>query len=291
MNGTFIPMGGTLWDRDVCTFPKLASTKLDGIRVNIGKDLLGKSLKPLRNIQLREHFKEIITLVDRHGIPLDGEIFSNEMPFEDILSLCNSADKPVPEHVFFNCFDAVSNDPFIHRYDYMCEILYKVDRAKVVPQRMVYTVEEVDALFEQRLAEGQEGLMLRDPNAPYKFGKSTLKEGWLLKVKSFETFDSQVLGVEERMENTNESQVNERGEKFKRNTKADKKPTGIAAKLLAEYEGKPVKVVLTGNEDFRREIWQNKEKYLGRWFEWKGMLVGAKDVPRHPNFIRWRDDK
>jgi len=41
----------------------------------------------------------------------------------------------------------------------------------------------------------------------------------------------------------------------------------------------------------KEEVWKNKEKYIGRIIEYKGMLVGAKDVPRHPTFVRFREDK
>lgn len=292
MKENFKPMLATLWDRESCTFPKCASTKLDGIRciVSDGK-LHARSLKPIRNKQLIEHFQDIINASLERGIQFDGEIYSHTVPFGEIQSICNSLDKPVPEGIFYYAFDLVKDLPFIERYGELCGTSFGLSNFQVVEQTFIDSLAEVDALYEKRLAEGHEGLILRDLNSPYKFGRSTVKEGWMLKVKPFETFDSQVIGIEERMENTNESQVNELGQKFKRDTKEDKKPTGIAANLLAEYEGNPVKVVLTGDEDFRREIWQNREQYIGRWFEWKGMLVGAKNVPRHPNFIRFRDDK
>jgi DNA ligase-1 len=161
----------------------------------------------------------------------------------------------------------------------------------VISQDLVESLEDVDALFERNIDTGYEGVILRDINGPYKFGRSTVKEGYMLKVKPFHTWDSPVLDILERFENLNESQTNELGQSFKRNTKADKAGTGLASALVTEYEGHPIKVVLTGDEDFRREIWENKESYIGKLFEWKGMIVGAKDVPRHPNFIRWREDK
>jgi len=39
------------------------------------------------------------------------------------------------------------------------------------------------------------------------------------------------------------------------------------------------------------EIWNNQEKHINRFIEWKGLLVGAKDKPRHATSIRWRADK
>lgn len=52
-----------------------------------------------------------------------------------------------------------------------------------------------------------------------------------------------------------------------------------------------VDVAIGGTEAERDEIWANKESYIGRWIEYKGLLVGSKDVPRHCNMMRWREDK
>src|SRR5690606_28483163 len=46
------------------------------------------------------------------------------------------------------------------------------------------------------LARGYEGVMLRDPDGPYKFGRSTLREGTLLKLKRFEDAEAVVIGFE-----------------------------------------------------------------------------------------------
>jgi hypothetical protein len=44
-------------------------------------------------------------------------------------------------------------------------------------------------------------------------------------------------------------------------------------------------------DEEKMDVWKNQSKYLGRMIEYKGMLVGAKDLPRHPVYIRMRDDK
>ena len=46
----------------------------------------------------------------------------------------------------------------------------------------------------------------------------------------------------------------------------------------------------TGFDDaLRKEIWNNKEDYLGRLASIRYMSVGSKDLPRVPSFIGWRD--
>src|SRR6185312_4948109 len=60
------------------------------------------------------------------------------------------------------------------------------------------------AAYEQRcLAEGYEGIMVRDPAGLYKQGRSTVAEGGLLKVKQFLDAEATIIGFEEQMHNDN----------------------------------------------------------------------------------------
>jgi len=45
------------------------------------------------------------------------------------------------------------------------------------------------------------------------------------------------------------------------------------------------------NDAERVAIWANKEAYLGRWFECEGYAEFESGSLRHPQFLRWRDDK
>lgn len=55
----------------------------------------------------------------------------------------------------------------------------------------VYDMEQINELFEEQLSLGREGLVLKDPMAPWKRGKKT---GWW-KVKNEDTIDGNVVGV------------------------------------------------------------------------------------------------
>ena len=53
--------------------------------------------------------------------------------------------------------------------------------------------------------------------------------------------------------------------------------------------GKPVG---GGFDDQQRaEIWNNQPLYLGKWFEIEARAKFESGSYRHPNFIRWRNDK
>ena len=60
---------------------------------------------------------------------------------------------------------------------------------------------------------------------------------------------------------------------------------------LKNKRGEDPRVTITGTEEFRRDIWKNKEKYIGKMIEYKAMVIGMKDFPRHPTFLRFREDR
>jgi len=58
-------------------------------------------------------------------------------------------------------------------------------RVKPIGVYNIKDLEEFKACEEKFLKEGYEGIMARSPHAPYKVGRSTLKEQGLLKIKRF----------------------------------------------------------------------------------------------------------
>lgn len=160
--------------------------------------------------------------------------------------------------------------------------------------------------------------MLRDPKGKYKFGRGTIKEGLIYKVKPFETFDAKITGVVQSTEvNPNaEKKINELGRSVTSKKKNDRVLIKKASAFWVNYpinceacngQGtnpmecheckgtglipKPLKVTLAMTDKEKEEVWNNKESYIGKWIEYKGMLIGSKDVPRHPVMLRFREDK
>jgi DNA ligase-1 len=298
----FRPILGTTAKLDQIKFPCLVSTKLDGIRcLTIDGELKSRSLKPIRNKYLQQRYKLMCAFMDVNDGILDGELFSPELTFQEITSYVMSEDKEPPEHLKFYAFDMFDKKfpevKFSNRYKVYTKIA-ETFGINHLEQKEVNNIEELQSMFKAALEEGNEGLIIRSPDMPYKFGRSTIKEGSLLKMKPFETFDGIIKGVIERMENTSESYTNELGHSQKHRCKDDFVPTGIASAFVIDWypseEGKePVemKVTLTGTEDFRRSVWTNKEEYIGKWVEFKAMNLGIKEALRHPTYIRMRGEK
>lgn len=320
---------------DEIKYPLLASIKLDGVRdVFLKERMVTASLKNIPNKQLNEKFEPIRKYTEEKDSILDGEIYAPNIPFQFIVSCVMTQDyytkesikrwdKLCKKHNFFitreevcnnlkfYCFDGVENDdfdkPYINRVkDYERVLNDQASLANifyVVTQRIVNSKEEVEAYFEEVLGQGFEGLILRDINGRYKFGRGTLKEGLIYKVKPWVTLDAQILGVTQgtEVDPKAEKKINELGMSVTSKKKGDRILIERASGFTVLYEGEYLTVTLAGDKskdstnkmtnEEKEEIWANKESYIGKWIEYNGMLVGAMKVPRHPVFVRWRPDK
>jgi DNA ligase-1 len=147
--------------------------------------------------------------------------------------------------------------------------------------------------FNEALSDGFEGLIFRDHLSPYKCGRSTLKSEWMLKVKPFETFDARITGVIQAtvVDPTAEKTVNELGRSVTSKKKDDRILIEKAAAFTVDYNGIEQKVSIAEDDSEKEKIWQNRDSYIGKMLEFKGMLVGAKDRIRHPVTVRLREDR
>jgi DNA ligase-1 len=289
-------------DLSTLKYPLLASTKLDGIRCIFYKgEILSRSLKQIQNKQLREKFEAIRKFTEDTKCILDGEIYSPELSFQEITHFVMTqdlGDEIIPDHLKFYCFDMIKNDNPDEEFEWRIQGISTLscrfsDLLQIVYQRPVQCVQEVNDYFDDVLKEGYEGLILKDPDGKYKFGRGTIKEGLIYKVKPFVTFDAKITGVEQSTEVNEdaEKKTNELGRSVTSKKKDDRHLIEKASAFWVDYEGKPLKVVLAMSDEEKVVTWISRANLIGKWIEYKGMLVGAKDVPRHPVMLRFREDK
>jgi DNA ligase-1 len=291
-------------DLSTLSYPLLASTKLDGIRCIFYKgQILSRSLKQIQNKQLRERFEVIRAYTEKWNLILDGEIYSPKLTFQEITHFVMTQDledEVLPEDLKFYCFDCI----FEERFDSKFTIRLNNAEAecKLFPNEIVfvehwtvYGEEEVQQVFDKVLLKGYEGLILRDPNGKYKFGRGTIKEGLIYKVKPFVTFDAKITGVEQSTEVNEdaEKKTNELGRSVTSKKIGDRHLIEKASAFWVDYEGKPLKVILAMTDPEKVAVWANRASLIGKTIEYKGMKIGMKDggVPRHPVYLRMRDDK
>lgn len=284
-------LAGKVSDVNKLAYPLIASPKLDGIRLlKLAGRALARSLKPIPN----EHIREVIERLAPDGI--DGETMSGSN-FQEATS---GVMRQTGKSPFALCaFDLVKGDlrtPYRERLQHLEEAvaaLGEQNYIKAVPTLEVHTPEELLAFEEKVLGYGFEGAMVRAPNGPYKCGRSTEREGWLLKLKRFEDSEAEVLGFVEMLHNGNEAKVNELGRTARSSAKAGKVGKGTLGKFLCRDLKTGVEFRLgTGRGldwKLRQHIWDNRPSFLGKIVKYEYQVVGVKNKPRCPVWVGFRD--
>jgi DNA ligase-1 len=288
---------------EVVTKPMMASYKLDGMRcIFKNGQMLSRQFKPILNKQLNERFAKMKELTKDNPFVFDGELYSHDIDFGEIMHYCRTedlGDEPLPDSIKFYCFDRtnviMANEIPAHvRYMVVQTELANVSPyVEVLEQRTISTPEEAKAMFEEAVAKGYEGLILKDPNSFYKHGRISTTSGDGYKFKPYQTWDARIIAVEQATEvaPTAEKKKTEYGYSKTSRKKGDRIPVEKASAFTVLYDGKLLKVSLAMTYKEKEQVWREKDSYIGKTIEYKGMLVGAKDVPRHPVFVRMRPDK
>ena len=289
---TFKPMLAAAAEFDKLRFPLFASPKLDGVRAIVKNGVvLSRSLKPIPNEHVQRSF--------RHLEHWDGELIigpqNSPTVYRDTVSGVMRQDGE-PE-VCFCAFDHVEIQ--MANFEARLAVLKRLWRdasfarssppVVLLPQYPVTSPAELEELEREHLELGYEGLILRDPSAPYKFGRSTAREGYLLKLKRFLDGEAEVLEVIEELHNGNEAKTNELGRTKRSSHKENKTGKGRAGALHVRDLQTNVKFFVgTGLTDSDKDWWWLKGR-PGLLIKYKYFPVGVKDAPRHPVYLGLRD--
>lgn len=276
-------------------FPLLASPKLDGIRaVVLNGQLVSRTLKPIPN----DFIRNALSKPELEG--LDGEIIVGSPTDPDIYLKTNSAVMSIegePPFTFF-AFDLHNKEgTFEQRLSSLTASRFSQWSLAEMPSIIVltqHTVKSVEGLVhyqEQCLTAGYEGVMLRRPSASYKYGRSTLREQALVKLKVFEDGEALVLGMTEEMHNANEATTNALGHTERSSHKENKVGKGRMGTLVVRDIDSGVEFELgTGfAAQHRQMFWDNKGQVVGRIVRYRYFAHGVKTKPRHPVFAGFRD--
>jgi len=123
----------------------------------------------------------------------------------------------------------------------------------------------VKVLHDKFVSEGFEGAMIKNPLAPYQFKRSYD----IMKLKAFFDVD---LPVDDLLEG--------RG-----------KHVGTLGAFVVYHQGVKVQVGSGLSDEIRSEIWDNKEKYIGRTIEIRYQEITPDRSLRFPTFVCFRNDR
>lgn len=281
-------------------FPVYASPKIDGIRAYVsGGQLLSRSGKKIPNQYVQD------TLGHRVMDGIDGELCVGPSNDKNLMQKTTSGIMSFdgkPDFTYW-IFDVWSQGhmPFDQRLDLLrptilsshsyVKNLYETNKIQFLTQVLIDTVGALNKYEKQCLEMGYEGIMVRDPKGTYKFGRSTAKEGKLLKVKRWTDSEANILGFNEFMHNANELQQDNFGYAKRSSHQDNKVGMNMLGSLVCRdiHSNQLVDIGTGFSHADRQEIWNNQAKYKKQIVKYKHFNgTGVKDAPRFPVFVGFR---
>jgi DNA ligase 1 len=288
------PMKGVALDElSQVQLPCYGSPKIDGFRCLVGRQPLTSRLSPFRNPFVRSElsglFKDVHPLVD-------GELVVGDRRGPGVLQRTSSGvtnGQGKPDFTLWVFDTPQLGYGFRERLQLAEQIVTELghNRIRFLRHKLLSTPGELEQYAERCLERGYEGIITRSVHGPYKEGKSTLREQFMLKYKPFIDAEGRVKSWYEEQENTNEAKREATGKLKRSSAKEGKKPKGTLGGLILEDCTTKVEVRVGGgfSAEQRRELWKliqrDPKALLNQLVTYKKQKVGEKDKPRHPNFV------
>lgn len=282
-------LAATIKDVGELRFPLIASPKLDGVRALIVDGVvMSRNMKPIPN----QHVQEMFGREEYNGF--DGELVVGAMNTNDTFNRTMSAvmsHEGEPE-VWYIVFDnyLLATCGYEERMAGMpTYIMHDNCWLKTIDSVTVRSAGQLRRLEKRYIEQGFEGVMLRRPDAAYKYGRSTMRSQELMKLKQFEDAEAIVVDVQPYMQNNNPSELDELGRLKKSSKKAGKVELEMLGALTVSSSDGVVFDIGSGFTSKQRlAYWLERDKLIGRAVKYKFQPAGVKDKPRFPVFIGFR---
>lgn len=262
-------------------YPLYVQPKYDGFRcIYYRGKLWTRSGNPMPNKNLQDHFNIVM---DIDNYMFDGELYFHGNGFQNLTSILNSENAPIPKGLKYFIYDCMpvadweakkTKLGYSDRLKLLRELVNEVlaDRAKYMdtPTDLAQNPAEVAEIYKKYLNNGMEGCMLKAQEGKYQWKRVSLKSGEMIKLKPFKSVDLEIIDVVE-------------GEGKFEGT--------LGSIVVAVSPGVTCSVGSGFNDAFRKEIWGNKSKFIGKTAEIKYFEVTEDNSLRFPIFERMRDDK
>ena len=236
----------------------LVQPKLDGVRmvVRMNDDstlsMFSRTGKEVTNMG---HLEKDLKSFLKPGDIIDGEVYDPDLTFEEISGKFRKNSSNFLKYFVFDTFgDAGHMVRHNHRDD--------MEYVKYVETRTI-SRDDVDKYHDIYAQHGYEGIMIRDPDAPYVSGRTKI----LQKFKKFLDEEFEIIGVEE-------------------GTGTDE---GTAIFTCKTKDGQQFNVRPKGSLEIRRKFLENFKNILGKFLTVKFQEYSEYGVPRFPVGICVRD--
>lgn len=297
-NGVVKPMLAKQADKvtktDIFNKKWIASRKIDGLRCIIylgDDDKLHTSSRGATNydsamFEILTHPALIKLFKNNKGLMLDGECYHHGYTLQQINSIARTQkiakDLEILQFYWYDIVDL--NNPFKTRLakmksiaselkEYGSEISWEPDRIfkenelriQFVPQVEVSGWDNMMKLHNEYVSEGWEGLVIRDPEKPYKPNGRTND---MIKIKVYKDDCFKVVGKEAGLRGSEDMVF-----------------------IMQMPDGRTFKAKPFGDREQKQEYWINfEEKYNGHIGECKFFYYSDDGIPLQPAFKAFRDD-
>lgn len=261
-------------------YPLYIQPKYDGYRcVYYNGKLYTRSGLEFPNVNLKTHFS---TLFNLENVVLDGELYIEKTPFNELTKVLNADNAVIPINLKYFVYDCVP----LQDWDKQKTSVTYTDRLKLIRQTLndlqdykkiidtptdrVESAAEAIEIYKKYLKNGYEGCMLKALEGKYQWKRCTLKSGEMIKLKPFKSEDLEIVAVVE----------------------GEGKYQGTLGSIIVKGNNVAETSVGSGfTDEDRKEIWDNKDKYIGKIAEIKYFEISEDKVLRFPIFERMRTDK
>lgn len=221
-------------------FPLYIQPKIDGLRcIATPHGLFSRTGSPflgLDNIKtdLKTYFENQV------GYVVDGELYSEEMPFEELSGYCRRQKEiPSEKKVIFHVFDVIPPQKEIKFQDRRSMFPKETESIRLVPTQEITTKDEIEFHLKKFMEEGYEGIILRNKNGLYEVGHRS----WdLQKYKLFQEEEFEIIGF----------------------TEGTGREKGLVIWECQTQEGKTFHVRPEGDHEERRNMFQHAVEYIGK---------------------------
>ena len=256
-------------------FPLFVQRKYDGIRciAYLDKDknvvLESRNGVPFYNFDLLKEQVRVL-LIEHPTLYLDGELYTNQIPFETLSGLIRSKSSVDNYQIQYHIYDYYNTEntmePYHSRVIRLNEMFSNANAnananviglLREVKTEIVKSIEDIYRFHTLYIQEGFEGIMIRHPEGVYEIDK---RSKYLCKYKEFVEEEFEIVG-------------------FHEGTAGEK---GCVIWDCLTRDGKSFAVRPRGTFEQRKEWFQSADTYLGKQLTVVFQEYSQEGIPRFP---------
>ncbi len=267
--------------RQKIVFPCFVQPKLDGVRcvahcLNSNSNVVIMQSRTGAAFTSLDHISTALSPVlgVNNRFVLDGEIYTTEMPFEELVGLVKTkkltdAAKEKLAKVQYHVYDVYDKQnpdlPFSERTKLVANIVEQIENTnnnssiaiRWVDTQRVSNMDEFRDKFGEYVGEGYEGIMLRNADGKYRFN---YRSHDLQKYKEFVEQEYKIIGFNE----------------------GAGRDQGTVIWVCETETGRPFNVRPRGTQEMRRQWFQDGPQYIGKSLTVIYQELSEGGVPRFP---------